>query len=321
MNLRDLEYLVALSEHRHFGRAAAACYVSQPTLSTQIKKLESELGASLIERGPRGVLFTVAGEKVLVRARSMLAGAEEIRTIARHATDPRSGTLRLGVFPTLGPYLLPHVVPQLHGTLPDLKLLLVEEKTSELTQMLHGGTVDAVVLATPIDDAFEYEPLFREDFVLAVPSGHELAGREFVTTEALRGQDILLLADGHCLREQALEVCSQVGVTERDGFRATSLETLRHMVAAGAGVTLLPQLSVAPPVPQYDGVELVSFVDPVPYRDIALAWRKGGIHGDLMTDVAEILRAACAHGPTPLGRRARPGRLTDRAPGPSERPE
>lgn len=312
MNLRDLEYLVALSEHRHFGRAAAACYVSQPTLSTQIKKLESELGAPLIERGPRGVLFTLAGEQVLARARTVLSGAEEIRSIARHAVDPRSGVLRLGVFPTLAPYLLPHVVPQIRRSLPDLRLLLVEEKSSDLTEMLHAGAVDAVVLATPVDDALEHLPLFRERFVLAVPSGHDLAGRESVSTSALRGQDILLLADGHCLREHALEVCSQVGAAEREGFRATSLETLRHMVAAGVGITLMPELAVAPPVPRYDGVELVPFAGEPPYRDIALAWRRGGVHGELMAELGHILADVGAHGPTPLGdapatRRGAPG--------------
>ncbi|GMA38846.1 LysR substrate-binding domain-containing protein [Mobilicoccus caccae] len=302
MNLRDLEYLVALSEHRHFGRAAAACYVSQPTLSTQIKKLESDLGAPLIERGARGVLFTMAGEQVLARAKTVLAGTEEIRAIARYATDPRAGTLRLGVFPTLAPYLLPHVVPEIRRRLPDLRLLLVEERTAELTDMLHAGSVDAVVLATPVEDSFESLPLFREDFVLAVPSGHPLAATSGpVTTGALRGQDILLLAEGHCLREQALEVCSQVGAGERDGFRATSLETLRHMVAAGVGITLLPQLSVAPPVPQYDGIDLIPFADPAPYRDIALGWRRAGVHGGLMTELADILRTATQHGPRPLG--------------------
>ncbi|GAB48385.1 LysR substrate-binding domain-containing protein [Mobilicoccus pelagius] len=298
MNLRDLEYLVALSEHRHFGRAAAACYVSQPTLSTQIKKLESELGAPLIERGSRGVIFTLAGESVLARARSVLAGADEIRTIARYAADPRSGTLRLGVFPTLGPYLLPHALPLVKAQLPDLRLLLVEEKSPDLVGMLQAGTLDAAVLAMPVDETFDHAPLFREEFVLAVPAGHDLAGGTGadeesappVTTDALQGQDVLLLADGHCMRDQALEVCSLAGAAERDGFRATSLETLRHMVAGGVGITLLPHLSVSPPVPASDGLVLRRFADPAPYRDIALVWRRGGVHAGLMTELAAILR-------------------------------
>lgn len=289
MNLRDLEYLVALSEHRHFGRAAAASYVSQPTLSTQIKKLEAELGAPLIERGPRGVIFTVAGEQVLTRARAMLAAAEDIRTIARHATDPRSGTLRLGVFPTLAPYLLPHLVPELRRRLPDLRVLVVEEKTDDLTRMLAEGAVDAVVLGTPVEDAYAQVPLFREEFVLAVPTGHPLDEPGAVALAELRDHDVLLLADGHCLRDQALAVCSQVGAGEPDGFRATSLETLRHMVAAGVGITLLPRLSVEPPVPEYDGITLRRFADPAPSRDITLAWRRGSVYAGLMDDLAAAI--------------------------------
>lgn len=301
MNLRDLEYLVALAEHRHFGRAAAACFVSQPTLSTQVKKLESELGTPLVERGPRGVLFTHAGEQVLARARAVLSGADDIRTIARRAADPRSGTLRLGVFPTLAPYLLPHVVPELRERFPDLQLLLVEEKSGDLAEAVHAGSLDAAVLALPVDEAFESEPLFREDFVLATPTAHPLASADrAVTPEVLRGEDMLLLADGHCLREQALEVCSLAGVGERDGFRATSLETLRHMVAAGVGITLLPRLAVAPPVPQYEGVALRDFADPVPHRDIALVWRRAGVHGELMTEIAEALRVVQGRGARPL---------------------
>ncbi|MDO5628378.1 MAG: LysR substrate-binding domain-containing protein [Mobilicoccus sp.] len=302
MNLRDLEYLVALAEHRHFGRAAAACYVSQPTLSTQVKKLETELGTPLIERGARGVLLTLAGEQVLERARSVLAGADDIRTIARRATDPRAGTLRLGVFPTLAPYLLPHVVPVLRRRLPDLRLLLVEEKTSALTEALHAGSIDAAVLAEPVDDTVEKEPLFREHFVLAAPTGHDLARATGpIGTDALSSADVLLLTEGHCMRDQALKVCTLVGATERDGFRATSLETLRHMVAAGAGVTLLPQLAVTPPVPAYDGIVLRPFADPAPYRDLSLVWRRAGVHGDLMGEVADALRTVCDHGPSSLG--------------------
>lgn len=302
MNLRDLEYLVALHEQRHFGRAAAACFVSQPTLSTQIKKLETELGAPLIERGSRGVLFTLAGEQVVARAKGVLSGAEEIRAIARYATDPRSGTLRLGVFPTLAPYLLPHVVPRIGRELPDLRLLLVEEKTPDLVDMLHAGSIDAAVLAMPVDEAFDHLPLFREDFVLAVPSTHALAGStDPVTTAALGGQNVLLLTDGHCLRDQALEVCALAGAAERDGFRATSLETLRHMVAAGGGITLLPQLSVVAPVAEYEGVALRPFAPPAPYRDIALVFRRGGVHGGLMEELADILRGVCDQGPLPLG--------------------
>lgn len=302
MNLRDLEYLVALAEHRHFGRAANACFVSQPTLSTQLKKLETHLGVDLIERGPRNVLLTPAGEKVVARARIILHEADGIRGIARQARDPRAGSLRLGIFPTLGPYLLPHVVPALHAAFPDLELLLVEEKTSVLSAQLADGRLDAAILAMPVDiDGLRVQPLFREDFLLAVPAGHSLAARDHagadcspddpIATTALAGEPVLLLADGHCLRDQALSVCQQVGAGERAGFRATSLETLRMMVAAGVGVTLLPELSVRPPVAGSDAIVLRRFREPVPHRDIALVWRRSSGYGDLLTDLAASLRA------------------------------
>lgn len=247
MNLRDLQYFVAVAEHRHFGKAADACFVSQPTLSTQLRKLEAELGVELVERTPRQVMLTAAGEQVLARARTILREADAIRGIARHAQDPRAGTLRLGAFPTIAPYLLPHVIPHLRRDLPDVELLLVEEKTPVLLEQLRSGWLDAAVLALPVDDdSLEVQPLFREDFVLAVPVTHPLAagrGRDEpsagmpstpdgapVTTEVLAGERVLLLADGHCLRDQALAVCQMAGVTERDGFRATSLEDRKSVV-------------------------------------------------------------------------------------------
>jgi LysR family hydrogen peroxide-inducible transcriptional activator len=292
MNLRDLEYLVALAEHRHFGKAASACYVSQPTLSTQLKKLETELGLQLIERTPRQVMLTRAGEQVVARARNILAEAHDIRGIARLAADPRSGSIRLGLFPTLGPYLLPHVVPGLRTAFPELELLLVEEKTDELLDMLRSGRLDAAVLALPIhDDALHIEPLFREDFVLAVPRGHPLAGTGPIASSALADHELLLLSEGHCLRDQALAVCHSAAAEERGGFQATSLETLRHMVAAGVGMTLLPELSVREPVAQSGDVELVRFVAPAPHRDIAMLWRRSSVFGALLPDIAAVLRA------------------------------
>jgi LysR family hydrogen peroxide-inducible transcriptional activator len=291
VNLRDLEYLVAVAEHGHFGRAAAACFVSQPTLSTQLKKLEVELGISLIERNPRQALLTSAGEQVVARARAILGEVDAIHQIARHTRDPRSGRLRLGIFPTLGPYLLPHVVPRLHDRFPDLELLLVEEKTEVLLERLRGGRLDAAVLALPVDDAaLDGEVLFREKFLLAVPAGHRLAGCGPVDLATLEDEHLLLLADGHCLRDQALAVCQSAGAREYAGFQATSLETLRHMVAAGVGVTLLPELSVRPPVPQPGTVRLVRFREPAPYRDVGLFWRPMSVYRDLLPELAQALR-------------------------------
>jgi LysR family transcriptional regulator, hydrogen peroxide-inducible genes activator len=292
VNLRDLEYLVAVAEHRHFGRAAEACFVSQPTLSTQIKKLEQELGVELIERTPRQVLLTDAGERVVARARAVGREVQEIRDIARLARDPESGSVRLGIFPTLAPYLLPHVVPTVHSRFPHLELLLVEEKTEVVLQRLRTGDLDAGVLALPVaDEHLHVEPLFREDFVLAVPADHRLADAdEPVDPSVLATEDVLLLEEGHCLRDQALAVCRLAGASERNGFRATSLETLRQMVAAGVGVTLLPELAVEPPVAPSPDIRVLRFGAPVPSRDIAMFWRTTSVYRDFLPKLADVLR-------------------------------
>ena len=275
MNLRDLKYLLALADHRHFGRAAEACFVSQPTLSTQIRKLEDELGVALVERAPRKVMLTAAGQDVVQRARRIVAEVEQMKESARRSQDPGSGTLRLGVFPTLGPYLLPHVVPGLRERFPELELLLVEEKSDALLQRLREGKLDAILLALPLhDDQLHAEPLFEERFVFAAPKQHPLAGNDVLSMAQLSDETLLLLEDGHCLREQALDVCRLSGAQEKSGFRATSLETLRQMVAAGVGVTLLPALSVHEPIAQSPNIRLVPFRDPPPSRQIALVWRK-----------------------------------------------
>ena len=291
MNLRDLEYLVAVAEHRHFGRAAESCHVSQPTLSTQIKKLERDLGIELFERNPRQVLLTAAGEAILEHARSALREADTIRHLARLANDPESGSLRIGLFPTLGPYLLPHVVPAIHQRFPHLELLLAEEKTEVVHDRLRSGELDVGLLARPVhDDQLHDEDLFEEDFVLAVPVDHPLAATDApVTTDVLAGERLLLLEDGHCLREQALSVCRLAGADERSGFRATSLETLRQMVAAGVGITLLPELAVSPPAPTSDGVRLVRFAEPAPSRRIAMFWRRTNPYREFLPRLAEVI--------------------------------
>lgn len=292
MNLRDLGYLVAVADHRHFGRAAEARFVSQPTLSTQIKKLERELGVELVERNPRRITLTDAGEQIAARARVILAEVDDIWSIARRAQDPQSASLRMGLFPTLAPYLLPHVVPHLRERFPNLELLLVEEKTEVILDQLTEGAIDVGLLAMPIDDSlFHVEPLFDEDFVLAVPADHPLAAETGpIDASVLATEPILLLEEGHCLREQALEVCQLAGASERSGFRATSLETLRQMVGAGVGITLLPTLAVQAPVPPNASIRLRPFAEPAPSRQIAMCWRRTSIHRELLPEVAQVIR-------------------------------
>ncbi|MEZ5465722.1 MAG: DNA-binding transcriptional regulator OxyR [Lysobacteraceae bacterium] len=292
MNLRDLRYLVALAEHRHFGRAAAACFVSQPTLSTQIRKLEEQLEVTLIERAPRRVMLTPVGRDIAERARRILGEVEQIKETARRATDPESGTIRLGIFPTLGPYLLPHVVPRIRQRFPRLVLLLVEEKTEVILKRLREGLLDAGILALPIhDEHLHIEPLFDEPFVLAVPESHPFAKRTTLKSSQLAKESLLLLEDGHCLRDQALDVCQLAGAVEKPGFRATSLETLRQMVAANVGMTLLPTLAVKPPIPRSDAIHLLRFEGEAPHRQIAMVWRRSSAMGDTLAALANEIRA------------------------------
>jgi LysR family hydrogen peroxide-inducible transcriptional activator len=292
MNLRDLKYLVALADHRHFGRAAEASFVSQPTLSTQIRKLEDELGVALVERAPRRVMLTPVGLDIAERARRVIAEVEQMAEIARRSRDPEAGTVRLGLFPTLGPYLLPHVVPRLRARFPRLELLLVEEKTDQILARLRDGRLDAGLLALPIhDDQLHVEPLFDEPFLLAVPRSHELARRPALRMRDLDDAHLLLLEEGHCLRDQALDVCRRAGAVEREGFRATSLETLRQMVAAGVGITLLPVLAVQPPVPASTDIALLPFQGEPPHRRIAMVWRRSSAMAAFLAQLAQQFRA------------------------------
>jgi LysR family hydrogen peroxide-inducible transcriptional activator len=289
MNLRDLKYLVALADHRHFGRAAASCFVSQPTLSTQIRKLEDELGLPLVERAPRKVMLTPAGVEAAARARTIVAEVEQMREAARRSRDPEAGTVRLGIFPTLGPYLLPHVIPNIRERFPQLELLLVEEKSDELLNRLREGRLDAALLALPLDDdQLHAEFLFEEPFLLAVSGQHPLARRHHLDVQELSSQKLLLLEDGHCLRDQALAVCRLFGANEKSEFRATSLETLRQMVAADVGITLLPTLSVKPPVPRSENIRLLDFSgDDRPSRRIAMAWRRSSAMTGFLEQLAQ----------------------------------
>jgi len=292
MNLRDLEYLVALAETRHFGRAAERCHVSQPTLSAQLRKLEGYLGVALVERRPRRVTLTPAGEAVIERARRMLQDADDIRSLARARQDPLSGPLKVGLIPTLGPYLLPRVAPKIAKALPKLALLLHEYQTAPLIERTLGGELDLAILALPADTkGLVTRPLFAESFLVAMPEGHRLAAKKRVKATDLKDEKLLLLEEGHCLRDQALEVCGHVG-TEEQAFRATSLETLRQMVASGLGLTLLPGLAAEGPFARAAGLAVRPFAPPAPNRMIGAAWRRSTSRGEAIAAVCAIVARA-----------------------------
>jgi LysR family hydrogen peroxide-inducible transcriptional activator len=287
-----MKYLVTLADVRHFSKAAERCFVSQPTLSTQIRKLEEELGVQLVERSPRHVMLTRVGEEVVARCRSILAEVESMRAVARRALDPESGLLRIAIFPTLAPYLLPHVIPTLRRRFPRLTLRLFEEKTENILDMLAQGRLDAGLLALPVgSDQLVARTLFEEPFVVAMPEGHALSQHKQLTMSDLENQELLLLEDGHCLREHALEVCQMTGAHEKLDFHATSMETLRQMVAANTGLTLMPVLSVKPPVAPTENLVTRPFGTDGPKRTIAMVWRKSSALTEFLEQIAEIFAA------------------------------
>lgn len=291
MNLRDLRYFVALADTRHFGKAAERCFVSQPTLSAQIKKLENYLGVQLLERQPRKVTLTETGQKVLSIARRILQDSDEIVSLARNEHDPLSGKLKVAFIPTIGPYLLPLVARKLRKRLPRLKLMLYEYQTQPLLEKLRAGEIELGVLALPVPlEGLEVRELYEESFTVAVPSQHTLAKKPHVKIDDLSGETLLLLEDGHCLRDQALDVCSMIDVKENEDYRATSLETLRQMVAAGLGITLLPELANRGPFGSGHGLAVKSFAKPIPSRTVGAVWRKSSARSEAIKAVCEVIR-------------------------------
>jgi LysR family transcriptional regulator, hydrogen peroxide-inducible genes activator len=275
IKLKDLRYLVAVADTRHFGRAAERCFVSQPTLSAQLKKLEQYLGVQLIERQPNNVSLTAAGEQIVARARRILEASEEVVTLARAQRDPLAGRLRVALLPTIGPYLLPRVSHAIRRALPRLELHLYEYQTAPMLEKIGAGELDLGILALPVDlDGLVARELFAEPFTVAVPERHRLAKRERIQVADLEEETLLLLEEGHCLRDQALEVCSRVGAGESQDFRATSLETLRQMVATGAGITLLPELATQGAYGDARGIVVLPFAKPAPVRRVGAVWRK-----------------------------------------------
>ena len=300
MTLTELKYIVAVARERHFGKAAEACYVSQPTLSVAIKKLEDELEVKLFERSAGEVTVTPLGEQIVQQAQTVLDQAASIKEIAKRGKDPLAGPLNLGVIYTIGPYLLPDLVRQNIARTPQMPLMLHENFTVRLLEMLRAGEIDCAIMAEPFPDTgLAMAALYDEPFVAAVPAGHALAARESVSSEELKNETMLLLGTGHCFRDHVLEVCpefarfssSAEGI--RKSFEGSSLETIKHMVAAGMGVTLVPRLSVptealAPREKPGRGKSAARELEPIvrylpirdthdgqpPTRRVVLAWRR-----------------------------------------------
>jgi LysR family transcriptional regulator, hydrogen peroxide-inducible genes activator len=287
MTLTELRYIVAVAREKHFSRAAEACFVSQPTLSVAIKKLEEELDVKLFERGSNEISMTPLGEEIVRQAQTVIEQAAGIKEIAKRGKDPVSGPLRLGVIYTIGPYLLPSLVKEAIASVPQMPLILQENFTVKLLDMLRTGELDAAILAEPFpDNGLAVAPLYDEPFMVAVPKSHALAKRKHLSAEALKQETMLLLGTGHCFRDHVLEVCPEYarfssavgdsGEGMRKSFEGSSLETIKYMVASGMGVTVVPQLSVPSSADQNADkhIAYVPFSAPVPTRRVVLAWRR-----------------------------------------------
>ncbi len=279
MTLTELRYIVAVARERHFGRAAEACFVSQPTLSVSIKKLEEELDVKIFERGANEVTVTPLGDEIVRQAQSVIEQASAIKEIAKRGKDPVSGPLRLGVIYTIGPYLLPDLVRQAIERVPQMPLMLQENFTAKLLDMLRTGELDCAIMAEPFPDTgLAVAPLYDEPFMVAVPRSHALAKRRSISAEELKQETMLLLGTGHCFRDNVLEVCPEYARFSsnaegiRKSFEGSSLETIKYMVASGMGVTVVPQLSV--PKDAQSHVKYVPFEKPAPTRRVVLAWRR-----------------------------------------------
>lgn len=286
MNLRDLKYIVAVAETKSFVKAAEQCFVSQPTLSMQIKKLENSLNIKIFERNNKHVLVTEIGKQVIETAKRILQDAEHISILAKHEQDPFAGDFTLGAFPTIAPYILPKLIPLIKKKLPNLRLILVEEKTDILLHKLKTGLIDAALLAGPVhDESLIAEKLFDDEFKLAVATNHPLAEQTTINPDELTNQPLLLLDEGHCLRDQALQFCQLSGIDEEQNVRATSLETLRQMVIAGTGITFMPTIAVQN---NDDNIRYIPFEEPKPKRTIYLVSRQTNPRTELIKQLKSL---------------------------------
>ena len=299
--LRQLKFLVALADRRHFGQAAEACFVSQSTLSAAIQELEEALGVVLFDRTRRSVAPTGIGLEIAERARTILRQAEDLVDVALAAHDPLSGPLRLGVIPTIGPFLLPRVLPKLREAAPELKLYLREEQTARLLDRLEAGQLDAAVLALPValDDA-ESEDLAVDPFFVVCPHDHRLAALTAIRPSDMATDDLLLLEDGHCMREHALAACHLEGARRNSSLQGTSLHTLVQMAASGLGVTLVPEMAIASGLIAGLDLHVAPLAGDRPWRRIALVWRKSSGRKETFHRLAGLLRGAASMAEPPV---------------------
>ena len=308
MTLTELRYIVAVARERHFGRAAEACFVSQPTLSVAVKKLEEELGVMLFERNQNDVAATPVGADVIAQAQRVLDEAGAIRELAKHGRDPLSGSLRLGVIYSIAPYLLPALVPRMIRAAPRMPLVLEENFTMRLLDMLKRGDLDVALLAQPFSDpGLMMQPVYDEPFMVALPAGHAWSARKTIAAADLKKETMLLLGAGHCLRDQVLQVCPEVMRFQSSGaegiqktFEGSSLETILHMVASGVGLTVLPASAVPARPGKRDLIIYRPFARPVPDRRIALAWRKSFTRTQAIEKLRQTILASGLHGVTML---------------------
>lgn len=271
MNLRDLKYLVAVADEKHFGRAAEKCFVSQPTLSMQVKKLEEELGFQFFERNNKSVYITQGAEKLIQQARQILIEADGLKMLAALQKDPECIEIKLAAIPTIAPYLLPKALPKVKKNLPQMKLQIHEYQTEVLLQKLKDGLIDVGILALPAEtEGFTTLKLFEEDFFVAMTSNHPLSNKTTIKLKELENQNLLLLSEGHCLRDQALSVCQHIQTANKN-YEAASLETLRYTVAMDDGITLMPEMAANT---QGDVLTYRPFADVQPTRTIGMVWRK-----------------------------------------------
>jgi LysR family hydrogen peroxide-inducible transcriptional activator len=307
MTLTELKYIVAVARQKHFGHAAEACYVAQPTLSVAIKKLEDELGVVIFERGGTEISTTPLGAQIVAQAERVLEQTAAIKEIAKQNKDPLVGTFRLGIIYTIAPYLLPQLVKNMIERVPQMPLVLQENFTVRLVELLRQGELDAAIMALPFpDQGLTVQDLYDEPFVVALPKHHPWADKSDIHAEDLKSETMLLLGNGHCFRDQVLEVCPEMSrfSTTGDGiartFEGSSLETIRHMVASGIGITVLPRASV-PHVLNNDGMlRYVPFADPAPSRRVVIAWRKSFTRGPAIEAIREAVMACDLPGVTML---------------------